>query len=111
MGGHIYHQNGGQTMFLEAEHSRKQAAGVDLVRPLVSTSLRESSLARQEINGMDEENVQGKRGVEEDVDDGVVTPSPQVSKRRSKSWPMATQSKERQRILTKIIFVGSLVWE
>ena len=49
--------------------------------------------------------------VEEDVDDGVVTPSPQVSKRRSKSWPMATQSKERQRILTKIIFVGSLVWE
>ena len=48
---------------------------------------------------------------EEDVDDGVVTPSPQVSKRRSKSWPMATQSKERQRILTKIIFVGSLVWE
>ena len=59
----------GQTRFLEAEHSRKQAAGVDLVRPLVSTSLRESSLARQEINGMDEENVQGKRGVEEDVDD------------------------------------------
>lgn len=49
--------------------------------------------------------------VEEDVDDGVVTPSPQVSKRRSKSWPMATQSKERQRILTKIIFLGSLVWE
>ena len=49
--------------------------------------------------------------VEEDVDDGVVTPSPQVSKRRSKSWPMATQSKERQRILTNIIFVGSLVWE
>ena len=49
--------------------------------------------------------------VEEDVDDGVVAPSPQVSKRRSKSWPMATQSKERQRILTKIIFVGSLVWE
>ena len=48
---------------------------------------------------------------EEDVDDGVVTPSPQVSKRRSKSWPMATQSNEKQRILTKIIFVGSLAWE
>ena len=59
----------GQTKCLEAELSRKQASGVDLVRPLVSTSLRESSLARQEINGMDEENVQGKRGVEEDVDD------------------------------------------
>ena len=48
---------------------------------------------------------------EDDVEDGVVTPFPQVSNSRLKSWPMATQSREKQRSLTKNIFVGSLAWE
>ena len=64
--GHVHDQDVGATGFLEAESSRGQNADVGLVRPIGMMVQEDSSLAMQELNGMDVHENSGEPNVNDE---------------------------------------------
>ena len=64
--GHVHDQDVGATEFLEAESSREQSADVRLVRPIWRMVQEDSSLAMQELNGMDVHDNSSESNVNDD---------------------------------------------
>ena len=64
--GHVHDQDVGATEFLEAESSREQSADVRLVRQIWRMVQEDSSLAMQELNGMDVHENSGELNVNDE---------------------------------------------